>query len=650
MSFVNASYSIDKLLFDLHRGRTDELVEIMQGKLNGKATLIDILKEITAEKGGLNSAASEALSGVFLPAVEKLAEKEGIKINKLKRTLKHGLVELLKLRGSKLTLIETLKQLVESPTDELVEQLQTFIVDRESIHQQITEAKTSKTDLINALLSTGLGKKRPANHDEFMVSPQVKHLYFSVTYTLGRAKENYRKNEGGSDDISEKIQPMKLNGFVPIEDNKNHIIATIQASAGEDSDGNSLFGSRDKTYYTLTYPPLYDKIFGKEEIIFEVEHDYSPMPMDASLAVNYLLAVGRMTKANSLFPELDGGRTNTTLIKKGKNINPYLLKLLESESTERQLINELLTSIGHNAYISDKAITEVTGFAVEDNVKYFYSDIVDAIENGLNGKPLAELDEEENKLFFKSLAGSKKLKRAFAKKPFIRHDSPSGKINASNIIQIERTTGKAPFISLFEEAIQDADVKIFLNRAGISNPSAIVNKTKVNMEQRSLAHKPDYQLTSAPSNIISAELDDKFKTDSDKIIYNMALKGDIKFRDVDFYMARPDPQTAIQAYFNFAHMFGSDFQNKVNAVEEIVGQEDSEADNIVSAVVALRTELNTILAKFVVDVTNAIAEKLKDVVKRPSHYVNELSNDKFLSVFLESDFIEIKSETIEEVE
>ena len=99
MSMVNRSYSIEKLLLDIQRGRVEELEEIMAGKATGKNKLIQILEPFSEEPS--NSGILKLLKGELSETVESLAEKQNIKVGKLRSTLRAGLSKLSKARYCK---------------------------------------------------------------------------------------------------------------------------------------------------------------------------------------------------------------------------------------------------------------------------------------------------------------------------------------------------------------------------------------------------------------------------------------------------------------------------------------------------------------------------------------------------------------------
>lgn len=689
MSFVNNSYSVDKLLYDLHRGRKDELVEIMQGKLNGKAKLIDILKVVEGDKGGLNDAASKALSGIFLPAVEKLAEREGIKTNKLKRNLRLGLVELLKLRGSKLTLTDTLKQLVESPTDELVDKLQTFIVGLDNIKRPLSDANISKTDLINAIRNTQIGKAKPTE-ENFNTSPQVMYLSYSASFSLGRAtpKPKLKDNEGvraTTGQVDEKGNAILLTsgkdtGYELIHNNTMRIVGQIQ------SKHDTFDMQYDDYYITLTYPPMYEKIFGKSEIIFQVDNEYSVNTINASKARDYLLAVARTQKSTSLFPKIKGLKQGSTaLLRKGKNINPYLTNLLDSESVE--MMDDLLRGISFQEYLTDDLIKDVIfgemnqkerrDATLDKTKRYYYSDIFNAISGAINETQVGSLSEQDRKALSSAVNSSlekrdsdSKLKSGIENKDYTIYEN-RGEAD-HDIIAIDKKSGMN---IAFEKVIGDSSVKTILNRADIKNPYLSSRKVKGLQESnnrqenawvleeggenpknlKEFGKEPRQERSGTPQktktesgSIISLELDDALDEQSNRIIYNMALKGDISLdNNLNYYATKDDANVAFQAYFNLAWSIGDNIKSLSEKVDLVIDQEDAEIDDIVDAVDKLKDEISEALKTLKESLITSIQEKLEDIVKRKEHYANEVSEDLF-TMLVDGNFIKLKDTDITE--
>ena len=157
-SFVSPNYSIDRLLMDLYKGRMEDFREIMEGKFIGKMKITSLLSSITSNT---NDAANKALKGEFSEVVDRLAEKQNITAMKFRRKVTKPLATLLKLREGQRTLVGTIRQLVDAPSDELVQALGAFAFERKTISQEVPDANTTKTKLIQAIASTDAGSKKP---------------------------------------------------------------------------------------------------------------------------------------------------------------------------------------------------------------------------------------------------------------------------------------------------------------------------------------------------------------------------------------------------------------------------------------------------------------------------------------------------------
>ena len=636
---VNRSYSIEKLLLDIQRGRVEELEEIMAGKATGKNKLIQILEPFSKEPS--NSGILKLLRGDISPElglkeiVEGLAEKQNLKVGKLRKTLRDGLITLLKAKPattSKMTLVGALKTMIDSPSDELLDRIFTLSKERADIRKDISDAKTNKTELLQAILKTDMGTKKPENIEEFLNSPQVKWLSYSSRFSLGRSVAF----ESGRKDAEKQTKPPRvlgppteegkkpkfypsgsLQGFVEMQNYRSTLENEIESQPNFTRDIDRIMGIE------VDWPPLYDLIFGKKEAVFEIKKSYKVLDVVDSMAYEYLLLLQRIKNSASLYPKIKGQRLDTKLIKTGQGLNPYLVELLRSESAD--FLGDTLGNINIQEYLSNDAIDEIVnaGITRKDWVKsdrrsfdYYYSDLYDAIVN-VEG---SELDDKDKKALSDILEGQFKtqyegLKSEEGLSTVKIYDKAVSK--GKNIVEIPKDS---EFSTYFEDIIENETVQNILNRVGIKNPNVFSRQVRLESKRG---------IDTEYSKPFEYNLREILPEPADKVIYRLALKGDIKMdKNVNYYSTTPDSLVAFQTYYNLLWVYGEGIVDKAEKLNEVVnlyestqGQEGE--DEVEDAVEEFKNHLTDGLEQFILDLNKGIKEKLKDIVSRKEHYENE---------------------------
>lgn len=612
MSMVNRSYSIEKLLLDIQRGRVEELEEIMAGKATGKNKLIQILEPFSKEPS--NSGILKLLKGELSETVERLAEKQNIKVGKLRSTLRAGLSKLLKAKPattSQMTLTSVLKMMVESPSDELLDRLVTLVKDRVRIDQQVSEAGITKTKLIKAIMETDSGIEKPTD-ETFVESPQVKWLKYNL-----RAKG-----------INES-------GYAPIMRNEAKIVTYAEREYNVEI---------SKYVLTLEWPPLYELIFGRKEIKFEVENEYEAETVIDDNAVDYLEEVVSIPQASILLPKLKGATTSRPLIKKKKKVNPFLIRLLEDRGVRP--IDDILNDFAKREYISEAVISEIVEEGYDSNTEYYYADLFDIIVKGVKNESITGLDKDETDAFS---AIVKEILDDYVSEFENQVEDITTRYEGDGKTLVAIPKENVDFIAEFEGVISDERIKRITTALGIKNPSVssrLIRPKQTDVgprlrsgrfgergteEATSLVtgkeiERPKRQEKDVGVGYISTALDNFLKTNANRVIYRMSMKGDIDYKDVDYYIGKTDARTAFQAYYNMAFLYGSKLQSATEKLNSKINSDDK--SEVKKAIEDFVEVLNTELKEFKDNVIQAIQEKVDDIVKDPADYSNEIPLDK----------------------
>lgn len=639
MSMVNRSYSIEKLLLDIQRGRVEELEEIMAGKATGKNKLIQILEPFSEEPS--NSGILKLLKGELSETVESLAEKQNIKVGKLRSTLRAGLSKLLKAKpvtASQMTLTNVLKMMVESPSDELLDRLVTLVKDRKEIHQQVSEAGITKTKLIKAIMETDSGTEKPTD-ETFVESPQVKWLKYNLRAKVGGINES---------------------GYAPIMKNEAKIVTYAEREYKVDLQKTTKKKKQLGNYIlTLEWPPLYELIFGRKEIKFEVDNTYKAETVIADNAVDYLEEVVSIPQASILLPQLKGATTSRPLIKKKKKVNPFLIRLLEDDTVRP--IDDILNDFAKREYVSEAVISEIIEEGYDSNTEYYYADLFDIIVKGVKNESITGLDKDETDAF-----------SSIINKILEDEDSADFENQVEDITTRYEGDGKTlvaipkenvDFIEAFDVVISDERVKRITTALGIKNPNVSFRSVKpiegtgrlsgpkqsVKGEKGSNIlipatpqerkketaisevtgqeiERPKRQESSITGGSVSTALDNFLKTNANRVIYRMSMKGDIDYKDVDYYIGKADARTAFQAYYNMAYLYGSKLQSATEKLNSKINSDDK--SEVKKAIEDFVEVLNTELKEFKDNVIQAIQDKVDDIVKDPADYSNEIPLDK----------------------
>jgi len=661
-SFVSPNYSIDRLLMDLYKGRMEDFREIMEGQFKGKQKITSLLSSITSNT---NDAANKALKGEFSEVVDRLAEKQNITAMKFRRKVTRPLATLLKLREGQRTLVGTIRQLVDSPSDELVQALGTFAFERKTISQEIPDANTTKTKLIQAIASTDAGSKKPTSEEEFETSPQVLYLKYSASYTTGgkqKEKVELKDKKGKSREV-ERTAVTKTVDFIEIKSAESNVRSAIESLQSFQKNKDKIAGIE------LDWPFLYEAIAGRKEMVLEVEQEYEVNEVTPTIAKEYLLFLNSQTNVSSLYPELEDGTLDMSIVKKGKTINPYLLEVLETDSVD--IINDSLDRIARDMYMSDATFGEsVSGSSSkrekkEDNKQYFYEDLFEVIagasveDNELLDK--YDLDEDEKKVLVDIV--KERDTKGEIKIAYQDYISPKPELNIieqrqgspMNIYSVEEIS-KYDVSSVFDFILKEPSVQTILQRKGIKNPYVLTRTSRVMSEggkdfsqgkkpkqgrQRKYTETQGKQRESITSTGMS-----KLSTNA-KVIYGMALNSEIGYSDVDYFAIRNDPKRVFQSYYNLAYLFNPNIEQESNSLEEKLNQEET---GIKVARKAIREFLKTLqdnLSSIGESLKEAVESKLDDVVERKEHYENE-TKIGILQQLRKEGFIGYKSHEIEE--
>jgi len=614
MSMVNRSYSIEKLLLDIQRGRVEELEEIMAGKATGKNKLIQILEPFSKEPS--NSGILKLLKGELSETVERLAEKQNIKVGKLRSTLRAGLSKLLKAKpatASQMTLTNVLKMMVESPSDELLDRLVTLVEGRVKIDQQVSEAGITKTKLIKAIMETDSGTEKPTD-ETFVKSPQVKWLKYNL-----RAKG-----------INES-------GYAPIIRNEARIVSYAEREYNVELQKTTKKKKHLGNYIlTLEWPPLYELIFGRKEIKFEVENEYEAETVIADNAVDYLEEVVSIPQASILLPRLKGATTSRPLIKKKKKVNPFLIRLLEDRGVRP--IDAILNDFAKREYISEAVISEIIEEGYDSNTEYYYADLFDIIVKGVKNESITGLDKDETDAFSSII---NEILDDYASEFENQAENVTTRYEGDGKTLVAIPKRNVDFIAEFEAVIEDERIKRITTALGIKNPNVSFRSVKpiegVAPQERgketvtSLVtgkeiERPKRQESTITGGFVSTALDNFLKTNANRVIYRMSMKGDIDYKDVDYYIGKSDARTAFQAYYNMAYLYGSKLQSATEKLNSKINSDDK--SEVKKAIEDFVEVLNTELKEFKDNVIQAIQDKVNDIVKDPADYSNEIPLDK----------------------
>lgn len=614
-TFITSPYPLEKLLIRLSKsGGLESLEEVMSGEVGGKEELSKTLEQI---KEPSNSGILKLLKGELSETVESLAEKQNIKVGKLRSTLRAGLSKLLKAKpdtASQMTLTNVLKMMVESPSDELLDRLVTLVKDRVKIDQQVSEAGITKTKLIKAIMETDSGTEKPTD-ETFVESPQVKWLKYNL-----RAKG-----------INES-------GYAPIKRNEAKIVTYAEREYNVDLQKTTKEKKHLGNYIlTLEWPPLYELIFGRKEIKFEVENEYEAETVIDDNAVDYLEEVVSIPKASILLPKLRGATTSRPLIKKKKKVNPFLIRLLKDPTVRP--IDDILNDFAKREYISEAVISEIIEEGYDSNTEYYYADLFDIIVKGVKNESITGLDKDETDAF-----------SSIINKILEDEDSDDFENQVENVTTRYEGDGKTlvaipkenvDFITEFEAVISDERIKRITTALGIKNPNVSFRSVKpiegVAPQERgketvtSLVtgeeiERPKRQESSITGGSVSTALDNFLKTNANRVIYRMSMKGDIDYKDVDYYIGKADARTAFQAYYNMAYLYGSKLQSATEKLNSKINSDDK--SEVKKAIEDFVEVLNTELKEFKDNVIQAIQDKVDDIVKDPADYSNEIPLDK----------------------
>lgn len=659
-SFVSPNYSIDRLLMDLYKGRMEDFREIMEGKFIGKMKITSLLSSITSNT---NDAANKALKVEFSEVVDRLAEKQNITAMKFRRKVTKPLATLLKLREGQRTLVGTIRQLVDSPSDELVQALGAFAFERKTISQEVPDANTTKTKLIQAIASTDAGSKKPTSEEEFATSPQVLYLKYSASYTTGgnkKEKVQLKDKKGKSREVK-RTAVTKTVDFIEIKSAESNVRSAIESLQSFQKNKDKIAGIE------LDWPFLYEAIVGKKEMILEVEQEYEVNDVTATTAKEYLLFLNSQTNVSALYPELEDGTLDMSIVKKGKTINPYLLEVLETDSAD--IINDNLDRIARDMYMSDATFGEsVSGSSrekKEDNKQYYYEDLFEVIAGAsIEDDELLDkygLDDDEKKALINIL--KERDTKGEIKTAYQDYISPKPELNIieqrqgspMNIYSVEEIS-KYDVSSAFDFILKEPSVQTILQRKGIKNPYVLTRASRVMSEggkDFSQGKKPksgtqrNYTETQSTKreSITGAEMS-KLSTNA-KVIYGMSLKGEIGYSDVDYFAIRNDPKRVFQSYYNLAYLFNPSIEQASSSLEEKLNQEGTGYKVARKEIREFLKTLQNNLSSIKEGLKEAVESKLNDVVERKEHYENE-TKIGILQKLRSEAFIGYKSHEIEE--
>jgi len=619
-SFVTANYTLEKLLLDLQRGRLEDLQEILSGEFDGKKRLLELLSPI---EGNSNGDASAALKGVFSSTVESVAEKKNMTPLKFRRAVTKPLASLLKSRPKKveeLTLVGVIRKLIESPSDDLVEKLMVLSTDREDIGQEISAANTNRTELIDAIRSTSVGVQEPTE-DNFDTLPQVNWLKYSLVLGLRSQKKVVRSS-----------------GFLEIEGSTQRMIDMVKETKDFDE-------AKDIKEIRLDYPRLYELIFGKKEMVYNIEESYEALEATNEDAREYLLFLNRNTKVSALYPKLNAGSLNMSLVKKGNKLNPYLLDMLRSDSVD--YLNDTLGKVASESYISSETIQSAKADvsigeqpiprkereAVDRaNISYYYYELFDIISSAI----LKNKDRLKNyKLDDKDIdAIIEQAEEADAPQSVIdiinkTYSFYSGQSedddDALVITQTARTErglrrGPKDIVEMekesdidetFQDILDEDDVKIILNRVGVANPR-VISRVK-----RTGDSNVREVVGSLGENIMEKE------DIANQVVYLLAMRDELRYKKVDYFTPSNDPLIVFQIYYNLAWTFDSNIENSTDALTRTLMQDDTTNAEKKQEVQKFIKQLDEDLVSLENNITKSVNDKLKDIADRPRYYENE---------------------------
>jgi len=621
-TFITSPYPLEKLLIRLSKsGGLESLEEVMSGEVGGKEELSKTLEQI---KEPSNSGILKLLKGELSETVERLAESQNIKVGKLRSTLRAGLSKLLKAKpatASKMTLTNVLKMMVESPSDELLDRLVTLVKDRKEIHQQVSEAGITKTKLIKAIMETDSGTEKPTD-ETFVESPQVKWLKYNL-----------------------RSKGINESGYAPIMRNEAKIVTYAEREYNVELQKTTSKKKHLGNYIlTLEWPPLYELIFGRKEIKFEVDNTYKAETVIADNAVDYLEEVVSIPQASVLLPKLKGATTSRPLIKKKKKVNPFLIRLLEDRGVRP--IDAILNDFAKREYVSEAVISEIVEEGYDSNTEYYYADLFDIIVKGIKNESITGLDKDETDAFssiINEILDDYVSEFENQVEDVITRYEGDGK----TLVAIPKEN--VDFIAEFESVIEDERIKRITTALGIKNPSVssrLIRPKQTDVgprlrsgrfgergteETTSLVtgqeiERPKRQEKDVGVGYISTALDNFLKTNANRVIYRMSMKGDIWYKDVDYYIGKADARTAFQAYYNMAFLYGSKLQSATEKLNSKINSDDK--SEVKKAIEDFIEVLNTELKEFKDNVIQAIQDKVNDIVKDPADYSNEIPLDK----------------------
>ena len=641
-SFVTSNYTLERLLLDLQRGRLEDLQEILSGDFKGKTILLELLSPI---EGNSNGDASAALKGVFSSTVESVAEKKNMTPLKFRRAVTKPLASLLKSRPKKveeLTLVGVIRKLIESPSDDLVEKLMVLSTDREDIGQEISAANTNRTELIDAIRSTSVGVQEPTE-DNFDTLPQVNWVKYSLVLGLRSQKKVVRSS-----------------GFLEIEGSTQRMIDMVKETKDFDE-------AKDIKEIRIDYPRLYDLIFGKKEMVYNIEESYEALEPTNEDAREYLLFLNRNTKVSALYPKLNAGSLNMSLVKKGNKLNPYLLDMLRSDSVD--YLNDTLGKVASESYISSETIQSAKADVSigekpiprkereevdRANIGYYYYELFDIISSAI----LKNKDRMKNyKLDDKDIdAIIEQAEKADAPQSVIdiinktysfysgqSEDDDGADDDADDdddddddvlvITQTARTErglrrGPKDIVEMekesdidetFQDILDEDTVKIILNRVGIANPRVISRITRKNPYGflRTKDENVRESVGSLGENIMEKE------DIANQVVYLLAMRDELRYKKVDYFTSSNDPLIVFQIYYNLAWTFDSNIENSTDALTRTLMQDDTTNAEKKQEVQKFIKQLDEDLVALENNITKSVNDKLKDIADRPRYYENE---------------------------
>lgn len=520
-----------------------------------------------------------------------------------------------------MTLTNVLKMMVESPSDELLDRLVTLVKDRKEIHQQVSEAGITKTKLIKAIMETDSGTEKPTD-ETFVESPQVKWLKYNL-----------------------RSKGINESGYAPIMRNEAKIVTYAEREYNVELQKTTSKKKHLGNYIlTLEWPPLYELIFGRKEIKFEVDNTYKAETVIADNAVDYLEEVVSIPQASVLLPKLKGATTSRPLIKKKKKVNPFLIRLLEDRGVRP--IDAILNDFAKREYVSEAVISEIVEEGYDSNTEYYYADLFDIIVKGVKNESITGLDKDETDAFsaiVKEILDDYVSEFENQVEDVITRYEGDGK----TLVAIPKEN--VDFIAEFESVIEDERIKRITTALGIKNPSVssrLIRPKQTDVgprlrsgrfgergteETTSLVtgqeiERPKRQEKDVGVGYISTALDNFLKTNANRVIYRMSMKGDIWYKDVDYYIGKADARTAFQAYYNMAFLYGSKLQSATEKLNSKINSDDK--SEVKKAIEDFIEVLNTELKEFKDNVIQAIQDKVNDIVKDPADYSNEIPLDK----------------------